>query len=353
MDWTRRNALTLLPAGWLLSLSSSLLPASASAARRGGGPAALLVPLTGASAALGLSMRRAAALVQTDRAGGADLLVLDSGDSPEGAATAAREALRRGAKLILGPLFATQVRAVIAVADGRAPVLTFSNDSTLLESGAFVMGVTASQLVTAILGYARTRGVRRMALTAGADPWGREAEAVARALQPRLGIALTVLPTPPADAAALAASGDLPDALLLPGDTSAMLATARALRGSGVQLLAATVGVDRTPTALAALDGAWLATPDPAAFAGFAERYETRNGGAPGVIAALAYDGARIARALRDGGAMDRKALLALDGFSGATGALRFRADGSCARALTILTAGPHGYAVAEEYPAA
>lgn len=277
--------------------------------------AVLLVPTTGDQAGLGTSMRRAAMLAQSD----ARLLPV-AGD----AAAAVRE-VRRGARLVLGPVFAADVRPVLAAVAGRAPVVTFSNDETLRESGAFLLGLTASQLATAVLRYARGRGVRRVAVPADATPWNAQARAAAERLVGELGLTIAV--------------GE-PDAVLLTDPAGPALAAARA---TGAQLLLCTPTVDARSEALAAVSGAWMAAPDPAEFAAFADRYRTANGGDPGLLAALAYDAAGIAQRVGAGG---RAALLDPTGFPGATGAVRFRADGTAERTLAILAAGPDGYQV-------
>jgi hypothetical protein len=147
------------------------------------------------------------------------------------------------------------------------------------------------------------------------------AAAAARAV-PRLGLALVEREA---------------DARLVSGDPAAMAVAAQAIKGSGVQLLGASAGLDADPGVLAALDGAWLSAPDPAAFADFAAAYERQNGTPPGVIAGLAYDAVRIAAILRRSGGTDRSALLAAQGFKGACGDLRFRDDGSAQRDMAIL----------------
>lgn len=292
-------------------------------------------------------MRRAATLVQSDQGRDPELIVIDTGGTPSGAAAAARMALRRNAKLILGPLFAPEVRPVLDSVGGKVPVLSFSNDSALRESGAFMLGITPGQLMSGILQYARGRGIRRVALFAGNDLWSARNAAAASTLQNSLGIDLVMLAAPPASAAELRqAAGDLPDALLLPGSGAELLAAARALRGSGVQLLGTMRGIDHSPSALALLQGAWFASPDPAAFAQFARMFEARHGSTPGAIAALAHDGAVIARDLRQADSLDRSGLLAARGFAGVTGTLRFRSDGSCTRELAILAADASGYSV-------
>jgi len=297
-------------------------------------PAALLVPLTGADAAIGRSMARAALLAQADPRA---LFVIDSGDAPASAAAAARDATKRGAGLILGPLRSSLTRAVVGAA-GTVPVLTFSNDSGLLDSGAFLLGITADQAVAPLLHYARSRGIRRIAIAAG-DPWST---AASRAGQ-REGLTIEALPAQ--GASALIGAGDPPHAILFAG----MPATnAAELRNAGIQPLLAFTGLDPAPQALAALEGAWLSAPDPAAFADFATAYESANGNPPGILAGLARDAAAIASALARSGGTDRAALLAAPRFEGVCGDIRFRADGSAARDMAILTVSGGRYEVVD-----
>ncbi|MDO6413604.1 ABC transporter substrate-binding protein [Sphingomonas sp. BIUV-7] len=288
------------------------------------------MPLTGANAALGRSMARAGGLAQ-----GKDtkaLMILDTGGTPSGAAAAAQAALKRGARLILGPLASAEVAPVVTVAGG-VPVLAFSNDLALRESGAFLLGVTADQAVAPLLRYARSRGIRRVALLPGTDAWGVQVAAAATAAAQREGMDLAMAPTGAALGGFLRGAS-APDALLASGD---LVTAAAAVGDSGVQLLGAFAGLDAAPAALAQIEGAWLSAPDPSGFRTFSEGFEQQNGVAPGVIAGLVFDAVTIAQSLRRAGAMDRSALLAGRVFEGVCGAVRFRADGTAARAMAIL----------------
>lgn len=289
----------------------------------------MLLPLSGEHAALGRSMARAGVLAQGSDAKA--LFAIDTGGTPAGAAEAARQAVKRGAGLILGPVFAAEVRPVVAAVAGRVPVLAFSNDLALIDSGAFLLGITADQAVAPLLGYARGRGVRRIAIDPLATPWGMQVAAAAARAAPRVGLVIVPDTT-------------TADALLLSGDPAAMAARARAV--PGVQMLGSFAGLEADPAILAGLDGAWLSAPDPAAFADFAQAYEAANGSPPGAIAGLAYDAARIAAILRQGGGGDRSAVLALASFKGACGDIRFRADGTASRDMAILAVDSGRYRV-------
>lgn len=305
----------LVLAGLLPCLLPGTLRAAAAVA-----PTAMLLPLSGSNAALGRAMRAAAELGN----GGAKakgLLLLDAGLAPAGVAQAA---LKRGAGLIAGPLRADEVRAVVAAVDGRVPVLAFSNDAALAGSGALQLGITASQVVRPLLNYARSRGVRRVALASEPGAWAAQVADAARTGMAAAGLELVT---------------EGPDALLV---------TTAARAPEGVQLLAAPNGLDPAAATLGAWEGAWAATPDPETFADFAAAYETATGATPGLIAGLAYDAARIGVILRASGGSDRSALLAR-AFKGVCGDLRFRADGSADRAMTIVAIENGRYRVVEK----
>ncbi len=288
-------------------------------------------------------MQRAAAMVQAPRdpaaaaaaAAAVDppLLVLDTGGTPAGAAAAAIEAMKRKAAIVLGPLAGFEVRPVVAAVAGRVPVLAFTNDEGLRDSGAFLLGITPTQSIGAILGYARSRGIRRIAIREGTSPWGVAGAAVARDTAADLG--LVVVP-------AAASGAPEADALLVIEGGAAFTAAAQAVAGTGVQVLGTVQALDADPQGVT---GAWIAAPDPRATADFTRDFEARNGRAPGMVAALAYDAAAIARTLRQRDALSRAGLLQPQGFSGVTGSLRFREDGSAARSLTMLVAGADGWA--------
>ena len=80
---------------------------------------ALILPLTaqGNAGQVGLSMRNAAELAIAEfNNPDLQLLVKDDAGSPQGAQTAAQQAIGEGAEIILGPLFAQSVQAA-----GQAP----------------------------------------------------------------------------------------------------------------------------------------------------------------------------------------------------------------------------------------
>ena len=119
--------------------------------------------------------------------------------------------------------------------EGRRPVrsvVTFSNDPALIDSGLFLLGLTADQAVVPLLRYARGRGVRKIGIGADASPWGLQIAASAARNSDRLGLSL-------------APGHDTGDALLCGGDLAHMAAIGRDLKGSGVQLMGAFQGLEQ------------------------------------------------------------------------------------------------------------
>ena len=328
----------------VLGTALALPLAACAAATKGPGAAsaALLVPLTGETAALGRNMARAAALAGTGRAA-ADLpQSYDTGDTPEGAAAAAQKALDAGARLLIGPLRSDQTPAVLAVA-GDVPVVTFSNDDALAGHGAFVLGITAAQSVAAMFSYAAAQGVKRLAVVAREGPLGvASIDAAVRIAQAGgLLLSATLLRDPAApglvQALRKASGGTLPQAVFLPDGGVALAGFATGLQGSTMQVMGSVQWGIGDVAVNPALEGAWFAAPAPDQFQPFADRFVARFDEEPGVVAALGYDAAVLALTLGDSQAMTRRGLLRPGGFTGALGHFRLRDDGRCQRDLAVL----------------
>ncbi len=328
----------LLPPALLASPSVFAAAVQGKKPKRDKRPVALLLPLSGPRAALGLSMRQAALLADS----GPEITAYDTGGTAAGAALAARNALKAKAAMILGPVTAEEVTAVGREVAGRVPVVAFSNNAVVRAPGTWVFGITPSQVTSAILRYARSRGVKSVVVIDDATPWGAAAALAAGKVQGEIGIDVRVLTV--TEGQPLPVAGEAPDAVLLPGSGEAVLAAARNLKETGIQLLGTVQALDHRPASLEVLNGAWLASPDPAAFGKFAGEFRSRHGGDPGALAALAYDAGGIVKVLRAKGEISQATLLAETSYPCVTGNARFRSDGSVARELAILMAGPTGY---------
>ena len=333
-------AATTLP--WLSACGNTRgggLPASGP----GGRDAALLLPLTGQQAAIGQNMARAATFAAQGGAADGVPQVYDTTDTAAGAAMAAKQAIAKGAKLLLGPLKSDQTPAVLAAA-GRVPVITFSNDDTLAAQGAYVMGITPAQSVGAMFSYARAQGLTRIALVVREGPLGDATVAAARQIAAAGGITLTaVLTRNPEDGGVTAAlgaasNGTKSQAVYLPDGGAALTGFAAGLAGSGMQILGSAQWGAGDIAADANLAGAWFAAPPPDLFTPFADRFQAAYGEAPGLVAGLGHDAALLAIGLGNARSLSAKGIERKAGFTGVLGPFRFLSGGRCQRDLSVLT---------------
>ena len=309
----------------------------------GGRQVRMLLPLTGPGAAIGANMARAANLVSGVVDGNTDLpAIINTTDTPEGAAEAAAKAVKDGARLLLGPLRADQVAQVLQAA-GSVPVVSFSNEEAPRTKGAFLFGVTPAQSVATMLTYAQAQGAMRIAVLTTDGGLGQATLEAARRLTAAAGMDLVAgLVRDPAtggSAAALrqASGGVMPDAVFLPDGGTALTGFARDLAGSGLQLMG---GVQWGTAEVAAnpdLAGAWFAGPPPEAFQTFSAQYETAFGTLPGLITALAYDAAMLGVELGNANGLSKAGLTRARGFDGALGHYRFNDGGTCRRDLAVM----------------
>lgn len=312
------------------------------------GRAALLIPLTGPAAGLGQIMREAASLGGTGVGLSAEVEILDSGPDAGTALKAAQAAVEGGARMIVGPLFSAQARAVGQALGAKVPVIALSNDSELAAAGVFVFGVTPVQSAQAVLGFAAGRGKRRIAIVVPPGEFGKRSVAAATAVSRQLRVALAapLVRTSGAgltDALRAAGGGSLPQAVYLPDAGPELAEFAGALSGSGVQILGSAQWSGIDPGAIRGLEGAWFSAPDPVRFRPFALALKDRIDTDAGILAGLAFDGVEMARLLGRIGEQTRKGVLREKGFIGVLGAYRFASTGMVQRGLAVLEVGESG----------
>ena len=334
---------------FLASLGSFALSASALAVLSGCNTAgfqtsrqkvALLVPKSGRAAGIGQNLEQTARVAAPQDDPYVDLVVLDSGGEPASAAAAAETAVRGGARMILGPVFGTETQAVAGAVGGRVPVIAFTNDSSLAGPQSFIFGLTPEQSVAAILGYARARGLSRIAVLTKPGDVSSQAATAALRLAPQGGLKITAIV--PSDTASLARAvksaggGGAPQAVLIPFGGEEMIAAAGALNGSGLQLLGTEQWLGRELASRPAFDKAWFSAPVPSQE--FNQALASAQGATPGLLAGLVYDAVNMARVLAVSNAVSVAGVTRASGFSGALGKFRFRPDGRCERSLAILS---------------
>lgn len=297
------------------------------------------------------------------------LIPRDSGATAASAADATRLLLRDGADVILGPVERDTVVGAAQVARERnVPVVGFSSDRTIAGNGVYILSLPLEEDVRRIVDYAVTKGLRSYALLAPENDYGRRVEAALRAEVAARGANVTITQfyartDRDAATAARALATQLRrtpvQAILIADGGSVLRATGPALLIGGVNMgqvkllgTGAWAGGDtqREPT----LAGGWYASPDPALRADFEQRYRTAFNRAPSRIASLGYDGVMLAiEAAKQNrqDAISRTSLERAEGFTGADGLFRFRADGSIERSLAILELRQQGPAAVDPAP--
>lgn len=325
-----------LPAcGALEGLSPGTGP---SGGAEGPGNASILLPLTGEQAQLG---KRLEAAVRLGGGPGIGIEIRDSGSSADTAVIAARAAVDNGARILVGPVFSAQTRAVAEAV--RIPVLSLSNDSALAGGNTYVFGVTPAQSTRAVFALAAQRSIRAIAIVAPPGALGARSVAEAAPIARALGITLrppVITDSPGTVVAALQAGGGMPDGVYLPSAGASLIPFAEALEGTDVQILGSTQWAARDLQAVSALRGAWFAAPDPLRFAAFTKAYEEQTGQPAGIIAGLAYDGAELMRVLGQSGNQTKRGLTRDESFTGVLGPYRILKSGLVERGLAVLEVG-------------
>jgi ABC-type branched-subunit amino acid transport system substrate-binding protein len=297
---------------------------------------AILLPLTGRHAAIGQSMLQAAQLALFDLGYEEfELMPRDTGGNASGAAQAAAAAMADGAQLILGPLFAEEVRAVKAATQTRGVnVIAFSTDWTLAGGNTFIMGFLPFEQVERIAAFAAQKGLRNAAVVSGADTYGttvfQKFETEARTN----GLMITRALSDPAAY----------DAVFIPAGGTELSNILRRVPDATAQKLGTGLWDDPRVASNPAMNGAWFAAPSPQARMAFEQRYEATYGTKPLRLASMAYDATALAAALARAGlasgrgpAFDAASLTSPSGFAGVDGIIRFTKGGLAERGMAVL----------------
>ena len=319
----------------------------------GAGPVrvGMILPLTqnGAPSPVGVSMRNAAQMAIDDFAAPyITLMIQDDHSSSDGAAQAAQSELGAGAELILGPVFANDVRAVAAAAKSAGrPMIAFSTDVSVAAPGVYLLSFLIESYVDRITQYAVANGKKSLAVMAPLSDYG--SVGAARFQQDAANVNAQVVVSArysagqPATAAqeVAAVTGQI-DGLFIPEQAEGMPAVASALATNNVktQYLGTGVWNDARVLKLPQMQGAWFSAPDNSGFNALAQRYKAKFNSEPTRLATLAYDAVTLAAALARNPAPDRfseRALTSVSGFNGADGVFRFRADGTNERGLAVM----------------
>lgn len=259
---------------------------------------------------------------------GYDNFELQPHDTAKGAGAAASSALQSGAQIILGPLFAEDVRAVKTATAGRnIPVLAFSTDWTLAGNNTYIMGFLPFGQVDRIASYAASKGLKRVAVAASANAYGTSTSTRFEDQARQNGMTIT---------RALSDTTGY-DAVFVPAGSGELSAVLQRVSNKAARKLGTGLWDDARVAAMPDMNGAWLAAPAPSARAGFEQRFAQTYGEAPQRLASLAYDATALAAALSKSGNFTASALTNPNGFAGIDGIIRFNREGLAERGLAVL----------------
>ena len=310
---------------------------------------ALLVPMSGETAAVGQAIANATTMALLDT--NADNLRITIYNTSTGLAGAAQQAIADGNKLILGPLMADAVPVVQSAARAAGvPVITFASDDSVASADVFVMGHTPDQSIRRSVQFARARGANRFAVLLPEGDYGaRSASALEKALKDfggtlvrREGYARGNTSIVSA-AARLRAAGGYDTVVIADSPRLGLEAADELQRGANprTRLIGTELWSGEPVIARAALmEGALFAAVSDTRYKRFAESYETRFGTKPYRIATLGYDAVlltlRVAREWKVGNPFPKGELYDRGGFLGVDGPFRFNRSGIADRALEV-----------------
>ncbi len=310
---------------------------------------ALLVPLSGDTAAVGQSIANATTMALLDT--GADSLRITTYDTSAGIGTAAQKAIADGNRLILGPLTADAVPAVQAAArPAGVPVIAFANDPGVASADVFVIGHLPEQSIRRSVAYARSKGAAKFAVLAPEGDYGtRAVSALENSLRDYGGSLVRKESYARGNTSVVSAASRLraaggfdtvlvADSARMGVDAGAELnkSTRNRSRILGTELWSGEAAITRAK----GLEGALFAAVSDQRYARFADSYAARFGGQPYRLATLGYDAVlltlRIARDWKVGTPFPKNELYDRGGFLGVDGAFRFGRSGVVERALEV-----------------
>jgi ABC-type branched-subunit amino acid transport system substrate-binding protein len=330
----------------------------------------LILPLSaqGNAGIAAESMKNAAEMAMAEfKEPNIQLVVKDDGGSPQGAQSAAQQAVAEGAEIIIGSLFARSVSAVGRVARQRGiPVIAFSTDTSVATGGVYLLSFLPETDVRRIVDYAISRGKHSFAALLPDNAYGSVVEAAFQQEVAKRGGRVMALEkysddpgrmTEAARRVAQAANGV--DAIFIPDGADRVTQLVQKLESAGVnlrglQLLGTGLWDDPRIFASAALDGAWFVAPDSNGFRDFATRYHKQYGQDPGRTATFAYDALALVMALaktQGAQSLTNQVLTNSSGFTGIDGVFRFLPDGTNERGLAVIQVTRYGAQVVSPAP--
>lgn len=333
----------------------------------------IILPLTGKNADLGQSMLNAAQMALFEIGHNSfELVPRDTGGTAEGARAAAQDSINNGAQLILGPIFAEEVRAAKPVTrNAGVNMIAFSTDWTLGDNSTYLMGFMPFDQVNRILNYTAGQGLKNVGVFAPSNSYGDAVVSAFNNTAHRAGLNTLQVKRFAANGSDIPAqmqafsqnSSGAYDAILMPmGGSLAASASRSAAQYSMPPNIVKRIGTGLWEDSVLAqepsLQGSWFAGPSPNMRQSFEGRYRQTFGGNPPRLATLAYDATALAAVLAKNGlqqgaqpSFDSVSIQNSNGFAGIDGIFRFREGGLAERGLAVLEFDRGQMRVIEEAP--
>ncbi len=346
---------------------------------------AILLPLSGTHKTLGEAMLKSAQIALFDMGHATfELEPQDTKGTASGAREAAQKAIKGGAQLILGPLFADSVKGAKTITEpARIPMIAFSTDWTLAGGNTFIMGFLPFDQIERLTQFISNKNIYRVGLITPSTSYGQVVTNAFESLAPRYNIQTTERTEFPPQTSNLAPvvrkfsrydsrqavkdpQNALPppfDAVLMPvgGNQASAISSLLShydLPPSKVKRLGTGLMDDTALATESSLLGTWFAAPSPYLRESFEKKFRAAYGYSAPRLSTLSYDATALAailarQGLERGGRPDfsRSAILNPNGFFGIDGIFRFRNDGTAERGLAILEFSRGGIRVIDEPP--
>ena len=343
---------------------------------------AMLLPLTGSRAIVGENFQNAALMSGLERSvETTEVLFFDTKGTPEGTTEAYRQAMLESPDVVLGPVFASEVKAVRAENPAQ-PVISFTSDSAVLGDNIYSLALLIPQQINRVVEYACMHGQRRIALIGPQDKTGEIViQAFETAVQSCPGMQITKISLYQPNATDLttpvqriapplidARSKNLTEQekeLLRNPSAERLSFDALFIFESGVkleQLVSILYYYDVTPqivpfyglatlrqTRIDQLTGAYFADIPQYRIEMFKRNYQDAFGKTPLPIASFGYDAVSLVSFLSQENVLDESALIDPIGYNGMNGRFRLNPDGTNDRLLDMFQLQGKGRAVVVE----
>lgn len=300
-----------------------------------------IVPMSGRGADVGSSLLNAAQLAMFDmNVQNIELIPVDTKGSRQGAYNAAQEALQRGADVLVGPLFAEDVKAVDSLSSPTRPAIGFTTDWTAASSSTFVMGFLPHAQVERILGFEARRGKRSFAFIVPQTEYGRLVSSAGQRLLKGYNLKPAKVVNSAQELVSYMQSGQAVDDVLIayPAPEASQMVSTILATGQKPQILGTGLWDERSAVNYPSLNGAIYASPSPVKKDKFERDYRRNYGRSPDTLTSLGYDAtAMIISLARQGMKPTAQALTRPEGFEGYDGYFRFRPDGLIERSLAVI----------------